>query len=164
MPWIQSRVVQAQYYKDAKDYETYLEKNIFLPDINNEKDQKNATYIANLKSLTTFVLVMFEDDDMVVPKESAWFGYWNEVGDIVHLKDQPLYKEDWLGLRYLDDHRRLIFLKAPGRHVRTSNPDLRLRVHHLFQMEIELAYLRDEIIPKYLAEKKIQDPKLIVQT
>ncbi|KAJ3033398.1 hypothetical protein HK097_004856 [Rhizophlyctis rosea] len=93
LPWIQHRVVQAQYFKDAKHYEEYIAGNIFLPDINNELPDKNETYIQNLKSLNKFVMIQFEEDDMVVPKESAWFGYWNEDGQVIPLKEQPLYKE-----------------------------------------------------------------------
>ncbi|TPX66757.1 palmitoyl[protein] hydrolase [Spizellomyces sp. 'palustris'] len=137
LSWVQSRVVQAQYYKDAKNYETYLVKNIFLPDINNEREYKNSTYATNLKSLKKFVMLMFEDDDMVVPKQSAWFGYWNEEGIVVPLREQPLYKEDWLGLKEMDKANKLVFDTIPGRH-----------------MQIELAYLRDEIIPKYLGGER----------
>ncbi|KAJ3185278.1 Palmitoyl-protein thioesterase 1 [Gaertneriomyces sp. JEL0708] len=133
LSWVQNRVVQAQYYKDAKDYKTYLAKNIFLPDLNNERYIKNHTYAENLKRLQRFVMIQFKDDDMVVPRESAWFGYWNEEGIMIPLKEQPLYKEDWLGLKTLDEEGKLVFATVPGRH-----------------MQIELAYLRDEIIPKYL--------------
>lgn len=38
-------------------------------------------------------MIQFEEDDMVVPKESAHFGYWNEDGELVPLKEQPLYQE-----------------------------------------------------------------------
>ena len=37
----------------------YLEENIFLADINNEKAEKNATYKMNLLRLTNFVLIMY---------------------------------------------------------------------------------------------------------
>jgi hypothetical protein len=35
----------------------YLDRNIFLPDINNERPIKNATYKANLVSLNKFVMI-----------------------------------------------------------------------------------------------------------
>ncbi|KAJ3175505.1 ATP-dependent DNA/RNA helicase [Geranomyces variabilis] len=135
LPWVQSRVVQAQYYKDAKKYDAYLEKNIFLPDLNNEKLVKNGTYRQNLMSLNALVLLQFEDDDMVVPKESSWFGYWNEEGEVIRLEDQPLYKEDWLGLKSMNEAGQLVFDIIPGKH-----------------MEIDLAYLREVIIPTYLKD------------
>ncbi|KAJ3038914.1 hypothetical protein HDV00_012836 [Rhizophlyctis rosea] len=140
VPWIQHRVVQAQYFKDAKNYEDYLAKNIFLPDINNELPEKNKTYTQNLLSLNKFVMIQFEEDDMVVPKESAHFGYWNEEGVVVPLREQPLYKEDWLGLKAMDEKGKLVFEEIPGRHMR-----------------IDFEYLKTEIIPKYLAGGKKKD-------
>ncbi|KAI8908221.1 palmitoyl-protein thioesterase precursor [Powellomyces hirtus] len=145
-PWVQSRVVQAQYYKDSKKYDTYLEKNIFLPDLNNEKVAKNVSYAENLKTLNKFVMLQFEEDDMVIPRESSWFGYWNEEGEVIMLPDQPLYKEDWLGLKSMNENGQLVFDKLPGRH-----------------MQIELSYFSKHLIPKYLANEDVSEPVLLVQ-
>ena len=49
--WIQSFLVQAQYWHDPLDEETYRQKSVFLADINNEKEQKNMTYKENLMKL-----------------------------------------------------------------------------------------------------------------
>lgn len=49
----------------------YLEKNIFLPDINNELRRKNSTYRSNLAQLDALVLIRFADDTMVKPAETA---------------------------------------------------------------------------------------------
>lgn len=46
----------------------YLSDNIFLPDINNERAQKNATYADNLASLRRLVLFRFEKEYTVVPR------------------------------------------------------------------------------------------------
>ncbi|KAJ3282508.1 Palmitoyl-protein thioesterase 1 [Borealophlyctis nickersoniae] len=137
LSWVQHRVVQAQYFKDSRNYAEYLEKNIFLPDINNEHpDLRNKTYVHNLNQLNKFVMLQFENDETVVPKESAWFGYWNEEGEVIPIKDQPLYKEDWLGLKSMDEKGKLIFEEIPGKH-----------------MEIAIEYVKDVIVPKYLSEK-----------
>jgi palmitoyl-protein thioesterase len=40
--WIQAFVVQAQYWHDPTREEKYKEKSVFLADINNEKEVKNA--------------------------------------------------------------------------------------------------------------------------
>lgn len=49
----------------------YLERNIFLPDINNELEVKNEEYKERLKSLNKFVMFMFMNDITVKPKETA---------------------------------------------------------------------------------------------
>ena len=46
----------------------YLASNIFLPDINNEREVKNATYADNLASLERLVLYRFEKEYTVVPR------------------------------------------------------------------------------------------------
>jgi palmitoyl-protein thioesterase len=96
--YVRKHVIQAQYYKDPQNYEgkwgkrlnsqcqpgsscanlvyppfiVYLEKNIFLPDINNEYPiRKNKTYKANLLSLNKLVLIKFAEDETVRPAESA---------------------------------------------------------------------------------------------
>lgn len=57
--------------QDPRNLQTYLERNIFLPDINNELDTKNATYVKHLTSLNALVMFMFSDDITVKPKETA---------------------------------------------------------------------------------------------
>ncbi|KAI9091302.1 Alpha/Beta hydrolase protein, partial [Phlyctochytrium arcticum] len=121
IPAIQNRVVQAQYYRDYKNPAAYLQSNIFLPMLNNELEIKNSTFKKNLQQLNKFVMLSFADDDMVVPKESASFGILNEEGELVPLKDQLLYTEDWLGLRQMERENKLQFHTIPGKHVRNGD-------------------------------------------
>ena len=60
---------------------------------------------------------MWQDDDMVVPKETQWFSTWDRQGNEIPLKDQQLYKDDWLGLRTMYEEGRLIFYSGPGKHM-----------------------------------------------
>jgi palmitoyl-protein thioesterase len=118
-PLVQSHLVQAEYWKDPFNIPSYLKKNVFLPDINNELESKNATYKSNLMTLNKFVMVKFEEDSMVQPRESEWFGFYSEGQDkqIVALKDSSLYTEDWLGLKQMDADGKLVFLSCPGDHL-----------------------------------------------
>jgi len=116
--FVQNSVIQAQYFRDPMDIPTYLQANIFLPDINNE-NSKNQQYKNNLISLNNLVLFEFSEDTVVVPKESEWFGYYAD-GDLSHIipvQDQRIYKEDWIGLKTLDEKGKLQFLKCPGEHM-----------------------------------------------
>lgn len=69
--FIQKRIIQAQYYKDPYRMDEYLEKSIFLADINNDVSDKNSSYAENLASLDNFVMFMFTKDQQVIPKESS---------------------------------------------------------------------------------------------
>ncbi|KAF5644999.1 palmitoyl thioesterase [Fusarium tjaetaba] len=116
---VQSNVVPAQYYRDPATedaYNKYLENSHFLADINNERELKNEKYKANLSKLTNFVMWMFEDDELVKPKESSWFEEVNGT-EVIPLRARELYREDWLGLRELDRNGGLRFRSAPGTHL-----------------------------------------------
>lgn len=98
--------------------ETYLQRNIFLPDINNELEIKNANYAKRLSSINKLVMIMFMQDVTVKPKETAWFGFQDEDGEVIELEEQDQYKENWLGLKTMDRDGKLIFDILPGEHVR----------------------------------------------
>ncbi|KUL86063.1 hypothetical protein ZTR_06455 [Talaromyces verruculosus] len=116
--FVQSRLVPAQYFRDVNEYDSYLEHSNFLADINNERELKNALYKSNLKSLNRFGMFMFSEDTTAVPKESAWFAEVNQTnGEITSLRDRSIYKEDWLGLRSLDEQGKLDFETIPGPHM-----------------------------------------------
>ncbi|KAG8754506.1 hypothetical protein FRC14_005009 [Serendipita sp. 396] len=138
--WAQHHLVQAQYFRDHKHYDSYLRSNRFLADINNEAREepdpdnraskqalKNTTYATNLASLDNFVMVLFNQDQTVIPKESAWFGSYEIPSDddgttdppaIIHMRRQPLYKEDWIGLRTLDEQEKVFMVVCNGEHMR----------------------------------------------
>lgn len=52
---------------------------------------------------------------------------------MVPLRQQPLYTEDWLGLRALDERGALLLLEAPGVH-----------------MQFTLQWFTENVIDKYL--------------
>jgi palmitoyl-protein thioesterase len=122
----------------------YLEKNRFLPYLNNEK-QFNSTYKENMKSLNKFIMIRFAQDVMIKPAYTAvsgksslaqrkkkkkrwdiqtkneadlqWFWVDDKDHNLIPLNERELYKKDWLGLKYLDEQNRLEFLVCPGQHV-----------------------------------------------
>ena len=127
---------QAQYFRDPAQLSTYLSINLFLASVNNEIPVKNFTYRDNLASLETFVLILFSEDKTVVPKESAWFGseappdpdddnlqfsgeqtVMSNRPTIIPLRLHPIYTEDWIGLRQLDEEDRLVFETCDGEHM-----------------------------------------------
>lgn len=116
--FVQSRLVPAQYYRNpaADQYEKYLDNSNFLADINNERILKNKTYKENLAKLENLVLYMFEDDTLVIPKESAFFEEVNGT-EITPLRARKMYSEDWIGLRELDRKGGLHFKITPGDHM-----------------------------------------------
>ncbi|KAF4844529.1 Palmitoyl-protein thioesterase 1 [Colletotrichum siamense] len=131
--FVQNRLVPAQYYRDpAPDqYEKYLESSNFLADINNERELKNVQYKKNLAGLSNFVMVMFEEDTTVIPKETAWFEEVNGT-ESLPLRARQIYKEDWIGLRELDRKGALRFRQVPGDHMQLTQKNLNKTISEFF--------------------------------
>ena len=115
---IQKDLVQAEYWQDPFNLAEYRKKCVFLPDINQE-NTVNPVYKERLSKLANFVMVKFLEDTMVIPKDSEWFGFYKENQDkeTYTLFESPLYTEDKLGLKALNDTGRLHFLGAPWDHL-----------------------------------------------
>ncbi|XP_073999038.1 palmitoyl-protein thioesterase 1 [Rhodnius prolixus] len=118
--WVQDQFVQAEYWHDPIREEVYRERSYFLADINNERFF-NTTYRQGLVSLQKFVMVMFEKDTMVIPKESEWFGFYTpgQAKEITELTSSRIYldPEDKLGLREMNLGGKLDFISLPTDHL-----------------------------------------------
>jgi len=125
--WVQGNLVPAQYFKATNDSTgeptpEYLEASNFLADINNERALKNVTYAKNLAALDNLVLYLFDDDTTVIPKESGWFAYTNGTdGSVTKLRERQIYKEDWIGLKKLDQKGGLHFETTEGGHMQLGD-------------------------------------------
>jgi len=123
--FVQNNVIQAQYFKDPLNIASYIKHNIYIADINNEKDIKNGTYKKNLESLNRLALFKFDLDTVVVPRDSEWFGFYapGSTSQMVEMRAQPIYQEDWIGLKTLDEGGRLLLLDIPNEnHMKFTLP------------------------------------------
>jgi palmitoyl-protein thioesterase len=142
--YVQRTVVPAQYYRELNEStglpsDGYLEHSHFLADVNNEREEKNEEYAARLAALEKFVMVVFEDDKTVVPKESGWFAEVNETSGVVtDLRQRAIYKEDWIGLRALDEKGGLVFESVEGEHMELDQKDLERTFGKYFGAERKL--------------------------
>ncbi|XP_050428727.1 palmitoyl-protein thioesterase 1 [Adelges cooleyi] len=116
--WVQDSFVQAEYWHDPIKENDYVEGSYFLADINNERTN-NTSYRDNLLKLKNFVLVMFTNDTIVIPKETEWFAFYTPGQDIqiTPLEESVIYLTDRIGLRALQESGRLHFLSVPGNHL-----------------------------------------------
>ena len=73
------------YFRPWWNLDRYYEKSTFLPYDNNEKDP-NPLFKERLTKLTNFGLFMWDDDEVVHPKESEWFGTYDKYRILVPLK------------------------------------------------------------------------------
>jgi len=54
-------------------------------------------------------------DEMVQPIESEWFGQYETNSEtVLTMRETELYKEDWIGLKAMDENGQLQFLTVEG--------------------------------------------------
>lgn len=67
-------------------FDEYLEFSNFLVDVNNERVLKNEKYVEKVVFLEKFVMFVFEEDMIVILKESGWFVEVNGIiGEVIFL-------------------------------------------------------------------------------
>ncbi|KAH3687867.1 hypothetical protein WICPIJ_001160 [Wickerhamomyces pijperi] len=120
---VQGSVISAQYFRDTMNYETYLENSAFLADINNEKpESRNQTYADNLSQIDRLVLIQFEQDETLLPKESAWFYDSEKMTKInIPFEHSDFYNHDCVGLKKLYDENRIDYFSVDDQHMRFND-------------------------------------------
>lgn len=123
--FIQKNVGPSGYYKDKDNYYNYINYSSFLADLNNERKEKNSQYKERMLKLEKMMLVMSAKDTIVFPKSSAWFEFYDRRGkEIIPLKESEFYKQDFIGIRELDEQGKLYFVKLTGRHTIFTDKDI----------------------------------------
>ncbi|KAK1653760.1 hypothetical protein QYE76_071565 [Lolium multiflorum] len=125
--YAQAHLAPSGYLKIPTDMEDYLKGCRFLPKLNNEiPGERNATYKERFSSLENLVLIMFESDIVLIPRETSWFGYYPDgaFDPVLPPQKTKLYEEDWIGLKTLDDTGRVKFVSVPGGHLGISDSDM----------------------------------------
>ncbi|KAK4434954.1 Palmitoyl-protein thioesterase 1 [Sesamum alatum] len=126
--YVQAHLAPSGYLKLPNNIAGYLNKCRFLPKLNNElPGERNATYKERFTSLQNLVLIMFEHDTVLIPKETSLFGYYPDgaFSPVLPPKQTKLYTEDWIGLKTLDDAGRVKYITVPGNHLGISKDDMK---------------------------------------
>ncbi|KAG7563158.1 Palmitoyl protein thioesterase, partial [Arabidopsis suecica] len=77
VPFCGDHLAPSGYIKIPNDIPEYMKSSKYLPKLNNEiPNQRNSTYKDRFTRLKNLVLIMFQDDTVIVPKESSWFGFY----------------------------------------------------------------------------------------
>ncbi|KAM3263728.1 hypothetical protein P3L10_000722 [Capsicum annuum] len=118
--YVQGHYAPSGYTKLPNNIAGYLKGCRVLPKINNEiPNATNPIYKQRFASLQNLVLIMFEDEQIVTPKESSWFGFYQDgsYSKILPPQQTNLYVEDLFGLQTLDKAGKVKFIKVPGLHL-----------------------------------------------
>lgn len=125
--YVQEHLGPAGFVKIPTDLEAYRKGCKFLPRLNNELEgAQNSTYKERFSSLNQLVLVKFETDKVLIPPETAWFGFYSEknLKTVVSAQETDLYIDDWIGLKTLDEAGKVIWLTLPGGHLHINETEM----------------------------------------
>ncbi|XP_056864994.1 uncharacterized protein LOC130511666 isoform X1 [Raphanus sativus] len=125
--FVQDHIAPSGYVKIPGEMTKYLGHSKYLPKLNNERpDQRNSTFKDRFVSLHNLVLVMFQNDTTLIPKETSWFGYYSDDGfdSLLSTQQTKLYREDWIGLKALDAVGKVKFVSVSGDHLMISYKDV----------------------------------------
>ena len=122
-PEIQKSVGPAGYFRTNKKIEKYIEKSTVLAPLNNES-QKSSNKKTRFLLLEKIQLIMFSKDTMIIPKETAWFGYYDENNNTQAVYNSDLYKNDLIGLKTLNEKGKVNFDSINGDHLQFTQKDI----------------------------------------
>ncbi|XXG66557.1 hypothetical protein AAC387_Pa06g0105 [Persea americana] len=148
--YVQAHLAPSGYLKIPTDIPAYLAGCRFLPKLNNERpNERNSTYKERFSSLQKLVLIMFEHDTVLIPRETSWFGYYPDgsFSTVLPPQQTKLYTEDWIGLKTLDDAGKVDFISVPGNHLGISRSDMKKHI---------VPYLEDELPARV---RKLSNPR-----
>jgi palmitoyl-protein thioesterase len=106
---VQNTFSPAGYYRNPESLEIYKHKSHFLARLNNEigseLSEKNKEGMISLHGL---MMVMFDNDQIIFPKESEIFGELTardkDGKRVLHkMEETEIYKNDNLGLKSLNE-------------------------------------------------------------
>lgn len=126
--YVQKHLAPSNYIRIPTDISDYLKGCKFLPTLNNEVNTKrNSTYKKRFASLKNLVLIMFDNEKVLVPKETSWFGYYPDgsFNTTLTAQETKLYTEDWIGLKTLDKAGKVRFINVSGGHLEISDSDMK---------------------------------------
>lgn len=95
-------------WNDPKQEKPFLEKNVYLPILNNLKSHKDsAQFKRNFMRTKKVVFTVSPKEEIIIPWQSCIFGYWDKNHKIINMEDFPFYKNDAFGLQSMKDQGRL---------------------------------------------------------
>ena len=117
---IQNNIGPAGYYRTAAHIEDFNNSNSSLYKLNypNEKEKEK------FKNLTSLVLIGFEDDKMISPKETAEFGVFDKKFNVLKMNETDEYKNDSFGLKTLNEEGKINISYLKGGHLNFDFDDI----------------------------------------
>ncbi|KAK9701745.1 WD40 region of Ge1, enhancer of mRNA-decapping protein [Popillia japonica] len=106
------------YWNDPYHQDLYYKYSHFLPYTNNALlSNRSVEFKSGIVKLNKFVLIGGPDDNVITPWQSSHFGYYNENVTVIDMKDRDIYTKDLIGLKTLDEAKKLDLITVPGKNI-----------------------------------------------
>lgn len=132
--FLQAVYAPSNFWRTPGDETRFKIHSAFLAEANNELDQKNETIKQKFLQLNHARFIKFTYDQVVLPKDSSWWGKKAVDGSIIPKEDQAMYKEDWFGLRTMEEEGRTSYAEVAASHCKLSHDDWKKHVFPVFRM------------------------------
>ena len=107
----QENIGPAGYYRTAAHPDRFKESESFLAKLNKCSEEEKKRFI----DLDNLILIGFENDKMISPKESAEFGIFDENFNVKKMKEIDEYTT--IGLKELDENNTIKIFYLEGEHL-----------------------------------------------
>ena len=126
----QDWIAPAGYFRDTTNFAAYQKGSVFLPKLNNESvGEAAATKLlrkTRFSALNAGLLVMFANDTMIHPKETAHFQSPSADGKtVLPLNGTDFYNQDFIGVKALNEAGKLTFDTWPGDHLQFTETQIK---------------------------------------
>jgi palmitoyl-protein thioesterase len=121
--FFQNHISIASYWRNPTMLDTYLTCS-FLARLNNEFwcEEESPIHRRNIRNLSNFVMIWSPEDNVLNPPESGKFSFFDQDLNVIPLKETDLYKNDNLGLKFLNFLDKLHTFETNCSHVDHRNP------------------------------------------
>ena len=117
---IQNNIGPAGYYRTSAHIEDFYNSKSFLYKLNNPNKEEKDKF----KNLTSLILIGFENDKMISPKETAEFGVFDKNFNVLKMNETDEYKNDSFGLKTLNEEGKINISYLKGGHLNFDFDDI----------------------------------------
>ena len=116
--YFQNNIGPAGYFRTAAHEENFKDSDSFLVNLNNPSPEEKKRFT----DLDSLVLIGFEKDKMISPKETAEFGIFDENFNVKYMNETEEY--NLIGLKELNDNNKIKIFYLKGGHIEFDYDDI----------------------------------------
>ncbi|CAL6009379.1 Palmitoyl-protein_thioesterase [Hexamita inflata] len=111
--FVQNLITGAGYWRNPYQLPAYLNYQTHLSLLDNQA-VFNQQYKKNFLEPDKFILFASENDGVISPWQSAWFGFFENENDAVvqKMEERDIYQEDLFGLKTLNEQGRIVRIRS----------------------------------------------------